>query len=108
MAAYFTDRVHEGTGWEWWIVPYRQIDFTITWGKVSSYFQCRLNVLHQSILVDMYESFLVCLHGSILIYLHAGGVISQRLHDQGTLFCVQHERSVDVIRIPVFDGVRQR
>ena len=84
MAAYFTDRVHEGTGWEWWIVPYRQIDFTITWGKVSSYFQCRLNVLHQSILVDMYEWFFVYPHVSILI----DGFVSQRLHDPVRLLCV--------------------
>src|SRR5436189_6259680 len=56
--------------------------------RASSNVQCRLNVLHQSILVDMYEWFFVYPHVSILIDLHGGGFVSQRLHDPVRLLCV--------------------
>jgi hypothetical protein len=51
----------------------------LTWRKRSSYFQCGLNVIYQPIFVYLH-SIMVCPHG--------GGVVSKRLHDQGTLFRV--------------------
>jgi hypothetical protein len=49
--------------------------------RLSSYVQCRFNVLLQLILVCLRGSIFVCLHRSIVVHLHAGSFVSQRLHD---------------------------